>query len=146
MTFTPSERWLVIWAMGFLNWLLIFLLGLCLLPLELESHLIALVAYAAAIILATSFCAWEFLQQTYVARRREGVILGICWTLVALLLDVAAHWLVDGTNPLDYVMRFAPFLVLIFLVCSMVGLLLRFAETLRSARRVKRAPPMFRKR
>jgi len=145
MKFSRSERWLVILALGFLNWLLIFVLSLCLLPIEVESQLAARITYSSVVFVSTLWCAWMFLPQSYVARVREGFITGCCWTLIALVLDFAAHCAVDAATPLGYLTQSAPYLLIILATCAGTGLMLRFIEV-RQATLRRKEPPVFRRR
>lgn len=145
MKFSRSERWLVLIALGFLNWLLIFVIALALLPLEIESQLADHIAYGIVIVAASTTCIWKFLLQSYVPRVREGLIAGCCWTLMALVLDYTARWAVDGATPMAYLTQSAPYLLLILATCAGVGLMLRYFEVRQVASR-RREPPVFRKR
>jgi hypothetical protein len=143
MTFTPSERWLVIVAMGFLNWLLTFMLALCLMPFEIQSYQAGRIALSVVIVIVSGCCAWAYLLQTFVARRREGMILGLSWTLIALVLDYPSHWLIEGVSPLAYGKHTAPYLLLILLTCGTIGFALRYAEVRRASMHAKRNPPFY---
>jgi hypothetical protein len=133
-------------ALGFLNWLLTFMISLCLLPLEFQSDLIAQIAYGVAIVAVSGGCAWAYLQQSIVARRREGLFIGVCWTLIALALDFPARWLIDSVTPLTYLRQSGPLMLLILLTCSVAGFILRYVEVRRLKAQVRKVPPLYRSR
>lgn len=125
MTFTAAERWLVILALGFLNWLLCFLYSLGLLPLEIENEWMSRWTYALLVFFTTACCIWPYLKQSFVPSRRESIFVGIAWTCIALLFDYPARMLTESYSLQTYAVTLGPYMLLILCAAVAVGLIMK---------------------